>query len=36
VSHRIRMKAAEMTGLIELVTASPVTPEAAQTFDFPD
>ena len=36
VAHRIKMKEAEMEGLIELVTASPVTPEAVQTFDFPD
>ena len=36
VAHRIKMKEAEMEGMIELVTASPVTPETAQTFDFPD
>ncbi|HBV05674.1 MAG TPA: hypothetical protein DEF01_02975 [Gemmatimonadetes bacterium] len=36
VAHRIKMKEAEMEGMIELVTASPVTPEAVQTFDFPD
>ena len=30
VAHRIKMKEAEMEGMIELVTASPVTPRGSQ------
>lgn len=36
VAHRLREMASEMEALIELVTGSPVTHEAARTFQFPD